>query len=305
MKIKLGVIVILFFLMGYSEAETEKLKDDSSVKWLWEGYNMFNFELISQKAISHKTEKGWSDVDWGSFYIQLPIIMKEDKPLYFGAGLTYKNYRINYSGIDSLGDIESSGKEFAQSLKLVAGFNYTFNKKIHLYWEYNGGLDGWWRGANASSINHLLFSYLGARIRKNIYSRVGVIFSYSFEDLSVYPLLGISIGFNDHFALEALFPSHIMVRTKINDRFELGSRTGLPIRDIGMNFGGSDIKVSFQQINTGLYFDARLIMQVIARVEGGFSLMRSMSLTQKSGNIFLEAKPGVTPYFRFSLRWAV
>jgi len=305
MKLKIVFIIALLFIATYSESKPTISQDSSRIKWRWEGYNMFKFELVSQKTVTHKIEDGWSDVDWGSFYLQFPIIMKKDKPFYFGAGFTYNNYRINYSGVDSLGSIASSGKEFAQSLKLVTGFNYKFSKILHLYWEYNGGVDGWWDELSTKSFNHLLFSYFGVKIRKNIYTRVGVIFSYAFEDFSFYPLLGFSMGVNDHFGFEVLFPSHIMIRGKINDRFELGARAGLPIRDIGMNFGDSDIRISFQQINAGLYFDARLVQQVTARLEGGFSFMRSMSLTHKSGNLFLEAEPGATPYFRFSLRWAV
>ncbi len=280
-------------------------EESESYKWLWEGLHMFNLEITSHKATGNKDESGYSDIDWGNFYIQFPIHRKKESPFYFGAGFIYNQYHIDYKGpgLDSL-DLVFKSKT-AHGLKLLLGFNYRFGGKNHLYWEYNGGVDGWFDNIGTDHINHLLFAYLGRKPRENLYFRLGIAGSYSFENLLVLPLLGVSIGFNDHLAFELMFPKHIMLRARINDRFESGLRLGIPIKDIGCSAADKDIKISLQQLNSGAYLDTRIIKTLIARAEGGVSFWREWVINKRGSTKEKEISPGVTPYLRFTLRWQV
>lgn len=292
------VFLLMFVVMIHAD-------DSTSVKWLWEGLHMFNLEVTSQNAADLKDDNGYSDIDWGSFYIQLPVYMKKGSPFYFGAGLIYNQYHLDYAGpgIDTL-NVDFKSKT-AHGLKLLLGFNYRFGGKNHLYWEYNGGVDGWFNNVGTDHINHLLFAYLGRKPRKNLYFRLGIAGSYSFKELLILPLVGVSVGFNDHLAFELMFPSHVMLRAKINDRFETGTKISIPIKDAGCSVADEDIKVSFQQLNGGVYFDTRIIKTLTARAEGGIAFWREKVLTLRGDETGTEVKPGVTPYIRFSLRWQV
>lgn len=298
LNIKIFTLILLLSLLSFAQ-------DTTSYKWLWEGFHMFNLEITSQKATNHKEMSGYSDIDWGSFYIQLPIHRKKESPFYFGAGLIYNQYHLDYSGpeVDSLNVNFTS--QAAHGLKLVLGFNYRFGGKNHLYWEYNGGIDGWFNNIGTDHLNHLLFAYLGRKPKSNLYFRLGIAGSYSFEDLLVLPLLGFSIGFNDHLAFELMFPKHVMLRARINSRFETGAKLSIPIKDVGCSVAGKDIKTSFQQLNGGVYFDSRIIKTLTVRAEGGVAFWRELLLSRRGKKSETEISPGVTPYLRFSLRWQV
>lgn len=298
---KLLVLIFLFFMSSHNISAG----DSSSVKWLWEGLHMFNLEITSQSSASNKDDDGYSDIDWGSFYIQLPVHMKKGSPFYFGAGLIYNQYHLDYSGPFMDTTTINFKSKTAHGLKLLLGFNYRFRKKNHLYWEYNGGVDGWFDNVGTDHINHLLFAYFGRKPSKNFYLRLGIAGSYSFENLLVLPLIGISKGFNDHFAFELMFPSHVMLRARINKRFETGAKLSIPIKDAGCSVAEKDIKTSFQQLNGGAYFESRIIKTLTARAEGGVVFWRELLLSNRGSSRSKEVSPGVTPYLRISLRWQV
>lgn len=300
-RIRCYILLIIFMI----SIESVFASEVDTVKWLWEGLHMFNLEVTSQKTSSINDENGYSDIDWGSFYIQFPIHRKKESPFYFGAGLIYNQYHLDYNGpnLDSM-NIDFKSKT-AHGIKLLLGFNYRFGGKNHIYWEYNGGIDGWFKNVGTDHINHLLFAYVGRKPTKNVYFRLGIAGSYSFENLLILPLAGFSIGFNDHLAFELMFPKHVMLRTRINERFESGLRLGIPIKDVGCSTSSNDIKISFQQLNGGLYFDTRIIKTLTARVEGGVSFWREWVINKRGISKEMELSPGVTPYLRFTLRWQV
>jgi hypothetical protein len=276
--------------------------DTSAIKWQWEEYRALYLSFTPSLASS--VEGGGSTAfTLADAYLQLPIIRKVKN--YLGAGALYRATAPEIYG--ALSDTLQLSTKVSHTAHLLLAYNRTVSPTMHVYAEYNGGINGIWDDFGKSH-SHLGFFYIGYTHKKNIYFRGGAAVAYLFGEPQFYPVLGAAIGISDRFAIDLLVPKHVLFRFKASKKVEIGTRIAYTLGNAGFNVEYSDLQLnySFSQVSSSIYTDYRIVKDLIVRAEIGGYLLRKVKLIDLNSNDdYLEVDVNETPFISISLRWQV
>jgi len=291
---------LLFSIFTYTTIALSETDDSTkAITWQWEGLHAIKFAATatSQTGTTDSTTSGHSQID---LYAQVPIIQKKEN--YFGAGIVY---RLTIPQLENLADslqLESMTEHTAQ---LALAWWHKINDNVSIYSEFNGGISGL-SNSPSESQSHLLFSYFGFKPKPNRFYRAGLAVAYQFGKPAFYPLLGGNFGFTDHFAIDAMFPTHLAVRFKINNKLEFATKSAYSVGGVGIETTSKlPVSYNWSHFSGSVYGDYRIHKGLIFRIEGGSQFLRKIEILSIDGDSIQRIEPQPTPFVTTSIRWQV
>ncbi|WP_034636171.1 hypothetical protein [Chitinivibrio alkaliphilus] len=252
------------------------LSAETSDRHYWEGISLFEIggSLPVESYTAHSPA-----VD---IYGQIPLHMSSNR--YIASGILYRrDILLNESRLHS-----------AQVGQVIAVVNQGLRNNLHLYSEYNGGINSLWDSPQKGQ-SHFILSFLGQH-RGDTYLRLGAAFLYEFEEGALFPVVGVSHAFSPTIRAELLVPRHIILKKSLSPLWEGGIKSSYHRQK--NSFSGTQITTQ-EYFKNGVYTDRILVQDLLIRAKGGVLLF----VDKETDGVPLDQDQRF--FFRLSLRWRV
>lgn len=284
--------------LGYAEG------DSSQTRWFWENWHVA--QVRYQYSFPSDIGDGASVAEhWAQASAFIPIRMKT--PLWIGVGLTCEFQRRLSWGVDTsypAAAVSAPWQRNYHVAQVLPGISFDFSEQSFVYAEADIGMQSDFGDFGRDDVAWTAFGYGGWHITPSFTLRSGLGATGGIGATLVYPVLGCHWRLTRRVAVDALLPSHLMLRGKLLPRLE----TGLKGEVVSSSFHRWDRnatmaeEVSIFRLTGLFYLEGRVWRDLLVRACGGWHVMRSV--TGRGGVPETVVEPASGPVVGCSIRYA-